>query len=652
MASFSRTTLPASALVIMLALVACSNDDGSPSGGNPDTTPPAVTSVTPVDQSHIDVAFNENLGRASAEDEDNYVIIEQTIVLTPRPQDWSETPGDTLQVLAASLNSDQRTVSLTTQGMGTVPYDMSVVGVADASGNAVTSTTATSFTGTVNPDVTAPEIVYRSPAPNATGAGIGQPVVVQFSEPVNYSSFVNTLVWESDASQAVPYQVTTEDAVSFMVSPMEPLEYNTLYIVTLTAVEDIAGNAMPLTTWSYRTTNVVDATPPTLVSSVPANLAYGVNVNTNLSLTFSEAINQMEILIQLIPDPGHGTVTWSNNGKTLTFDPDLALLDDQQYTLSILPGGVMDLAGNGIVLPVTIVFTTGNALETGSFAGTLAGDPGSNYASDPTGALVVAPNQFPFAGNDDFLILGTGIVAGNNTYSIGHLPDDVYYPIAVMNTNGDNDIDPSNGDAIGAFGANPGTGDFEPDSVTIAGGAHLTNINFPLFDPSAITGTVAYSGGHSGGSYQMGIGVFDTDGFDPTATPLYGTFASWPDFPEWRFNTLDDGLADGSYYLGAFLDLNGNGDYDPATEPAGLYGGLLTPTAVTIANGSDLLDVVITMQDPATSLRSSAKVVWPVPARRAPWLAKVSEAVRQLGVGASNRTAERAKAGTIAGGRR
>ena len=651
MASLSRSAFSASILVVMLALIACSDDGGGTSGGTPDTTPPAVTSVTPVDQYHIDVGFNENLGRVSAEDEDNYVIIEQTVVLTPRAQDWPESPGDTLQVLAASLNSDLRTVSLTTGAMGVVPYNMSVVGVADASGNAVTNAPVASFTGTADPDVTGPEIVYRSPAPNATGAGIGQPLVVQFSEPVQYNSVNSSLAWVSDGGQGVGTQATTDDLVRFTFSPNDPLENGVLYWVTFSFVEDFAGNTMPVTTWSYTTTSVVDATPPTLVSSVPANHATNVNVNTNLSLTFSEAINQGMILIQLLPDPGEGEVTWSNNGKTLTFDPVLPLLDDQQYNLTIFPGGVLDLAGNGIVLPVTIVFTTGNALATGSFGGTLTGDPGSNYADDPTGALVVAPDGFPFGGGD-FNILGTGIVAGNNTYNIANLPNGVYYPISVMNTNGDGEFDPSNGDAIGAFGADLAQGDFEPDSVTITGGAHVGNVNFPLFDPSAITGTVAYSGQFSVGEYQIGVGVFEVVGFDPTLPPAYGAFIYWPYETAWSFNTLDDGLADGSYYLGAFLDLNGNFAYDPATEPAGLYGGLQTPTAVTIANGRDVLDIEITMQDPVTSLRSTAKVAWPAPAQRAPWLTRLSELVRQAGVATPNHRGETAKAGSIGGGRR
>jgi Bacterial Ig-like domain len=632
MASLSRSFFHASTLLIALALAACSDDSGT-SGGTPDTTPPAVTSVTPVDQYHLDVAFNEDLGRESAEDTYNYIIIEQTVVLSPAsPRDWPEAPGDTLQVLAASLNSDQSTVSLTTEAMGSVPYDLSVAGVADASGNAMSGGSSTSFTGTTDPDVTAPEIVYRSPAPGATNAGIGQPVVVQFSEPVNYTSFATTLLWESNSGEEVPSQVTTEDAVRFTVSPLGPLEYHTLYHVTLSAVEDIAGNAMSSTTWSYTTTSVVDVTPPRLVSSVPVNLATNVNVDTNISLTFSEAVNQTVFNVQLSPDPGDGVPTWSNGGRTLTFDPDLPLADDQQYNLTIFPDGVRDLAGNGFADVVVIQFTTGNALASGSLAGTLSGDPNSNYANDPTGATVVASTSSPFAG-DDFIVGGADVVAGNNGYDIGHLRDDVYYPIAVMDSNGDGAIDPSTGDAIGAFGIDIGTQDFEADSVIISGGNRETGVNFPLFDPSAITGTVQYEGGYDWNVYNVLVGLFDTSGFDPTDPPVLATEANWPE-RDWNFETLD-GLVDGDYYVGAFLDVNSNFQYDPATEPAGLYGGN-SPTVVHVENGSDVLDLVITMQDPVTALEKQAvRIQWPAPVNRAPWLEKLSAIVREQAASAA-----------------
>jgi hypothetical protein len=70
----------------------------------------------------------------------------------------------------------------------------------------------------------------------------------------------------------------------------------------------------------------------------------------------------------------------------------------------------------------------------------------------------------------------------------------------------------------------------------------------------------------------MGIGVFDTDRFDPTSPPVYGTFAYWPYETAWRFNTLDDGLADGTYYLGAFLDRQQHRHDRPASPPGSTAG--------------------------------------------------------------------------------
>lgn len=46
------------------------------------------------------------------------------------------------------------------------------------------------------------------------------------------------------------------------------------------------------------------------------------------------------------------------------------------------------------------------------------------------------------------------------------------------------------------------------------------------------------------------------------------------------------GLADRTYYLRAFRDVNGNGVEDPLTEPAGTFGGLNQPFPIAIINGN------------------------------------------------------------------
>ena len=57
------------AVLLAFALAACGDDDGT---GTPnDTTPPSVSSVTPIDDHNIDIRFNERVTEASAENEGN-----------------------------------------------------------------------------------------------------------------------------------------------------------------------------------------------------------------------------------------------------------------------------------------------------------------------------------------------------------------------------------------------------------------------------------------------------------------------------------------------------------------------------------------------------------------------------------------------------
>lgn len=605
--------------VLALAIAGCSDDDNPADNGNTDTTAPSVSSVTPIDGNHIDVAFSENVQRTTAEEEANYVIIDES---PPSPLGTASL-GDTLLVAFASLNADNRTVSLTTDPMGAaVPYEMFVTGVADANGNVISVSQDRLFTGTDDADVTAPEIAYRNPGPNATGVGIAQPVTLQYTE----LAFIETVAWTS-AGGSVPFNIF-DSGPEYVLQPLAPLAMGTVYTITI-SVHDEALNSTGDIAWSFTTTNTNDTTPPNVTSSSPANLATNVSVTTNVSLTFSEAINQVVLDVQVSPEPSDGDLTWSNSGKTITFDPDSPLDDDTQYTITLLPNSVMDLAGNGNTGVINIIFTTGSSLESGSFTGTLAGDPTSDFADDPTGATVIAGYPFPFS-SDEFLVFGSDNAGSNNTYDILHLPDGVYYPVAVLNTNGDDEIDPESGDAVGAYGADLSIGDFDPDSVTVAGGNRITGVNFPLFDPSAISGSITYTGVYADEFHELQIGVFDTTAFDPNLPPDYGTDGFWPFETEWRIGELSEGLADGVYYVGAYMDANNNAQFDPDTDPAGLYGGI-TPIPIRIQNGSDAVRVVVTLEDVLTT-RASASVTWPRSANRAPWLKQLSAVLRQQAI--------------------
>jgi hypothetical protein len=125
------------------------------------------------------------------------------------------------------------------------------------------------------------------------------------------------------------------------------------------------------------------------------------------------------------------------------------------------------------------------------------------------------------------------------------------------------------------------------------------------------------------------VGIFSSVGFDPnTATPLAGSDAVGTTHA-WGFNTLDQPIPDGNYYVGAFMDVNGNQNYDAATEPAGFYGGLPTPTVIHVTNGADTKGVVIPISDPAATFTGGAAVMaWPAAKHNANFQ-RLCDAIRQ-----------------------
>lgn len=619
------TIARAIALTFSLVLFAsCSDDDSPAGGGSTDTTAPSVTSVTALDGNHIEVLFDENVQRASAETPGNYVIVEAAPIVAAS---GGVAPGDTLLIFGAALQSDQRTVTLTTDTMGDVGYDMSVANVRDASGNAIGTPVARSFTGSSDPDVTAPELVYRSPGPNATNVPVGTQILLTFSESVTFASFVGGFTI-SDGGGSLPYLPDSADnGIHIVVQLQSLLDLGTQYTITMTGIQDANANTMPDVTWSFTTTNTADTTPPTVVSSSPANGAVNVDVNTSLSITFSEPVNQVEFGMSSYPGLNDGTIVWSNGGKTLTFTPFVPLAANQQYTIAAVPGAIKDLSGNGNTSVVQIRFSTGAALATGSFAGSIAGDPNSDFAQDPSGARIFAVTEL-FEDFDALEIAGSTTVAGNDSYDLLNLADGDFYAISIMNTNNDGRLNPLYGDAIGAFGVDFSVFDTEADSVSIAGGNRVTDVDFPLFDPSAIAGTISYNGAYADGEHMIGVGLFVAATFDPMNSPDYGIEAFWPFSPEWLFLNLEHGFADDTYYVGAFLDGNDNLVYDPGTDPIGIFGGMATPTAIDVLDGSDQTDIVITLFDPP-ALVAGTSVQWPThPKRQLPsWVRAFASAI-------------------------
>ena len=157
-------------------------------------------------------------------------------------------------------------------------------------------------------------------------------------------------------------------------TPTVALAAGLVYTGTITTgAKDAAGNAIAANfTWSFTTAAavVVDATPPTVLSNVPASGATSVATNSNVTATFSEAMTASTITsttftVKQGATAVAGSVSYS--GTTASFTPSAALTGGLVYTATITTGA-KDAAGNAIASSYSWNFTTVAPVVLTSFA--------------------------------------------------------------------------------------------------------------------------------------------------------------------------------------------------------------------------------------------------------------------------------------------
>jgi hypothetical protein len=236
-------------------------------------------------------------------------------------------------------------------------------GVKDLTGNALSPAFTSTF---ITRDEEGPTVIATSPANGATGVSTSAVVNITFSEAVDASTVNSTnitmRVTSSSAAVAgtVAYNATTHVAT---FTPSSPLAENTGYTVTVSgSIRDPAGNVMGSNfVFSFSTG---DTTPPTVTSTVPANLATNVPPTTAVSASFSEpmdpaTINSTTFALRVTATSAAvaGTVSYNAATNTATFTPTSALVPGTTYTARITTGA-KDVAGNALASQVEWTFIT------------------------------------------------------------------------------------------------------------------------------------------------------------------------------------------------------------------------------------------------------------------------------------------------------
>ena len=109
-----------------------------------------------------------------------------------------------------------------------------------------------------------------------------------------------------------------------------------------------------------------DNTPPTINARTPGSDASGVSAGTDVTATFSEAMDSNTINAGNVElrDPGNAlvpaTVSYSPAQRRVTLDPNISLQNSTTYTAKIKggAGGVTDVAGNALAADSIWSFTT------------------------------------------------------------------------------------------------------------------------------------------------------------------------------------------------------------------------------------------------------------------------------------------------------
>jgi len=214
-----------------------------------------------------------------------------------------------------------------------------------------------------------PQVIATVPANNATGVPISQVLSATFDETMNCGTLVSpatTFTLTGPGAAPVEGTVACSGAVATF-TPGADLLVNTVYTAEIsTAAQASAGTNLAANyMWTFRT--LPAPTPPTVIATVPVNLATKVPINQALSATFSVAMAPATIdkATFTLSGPGgaavDGVVTYVPAGSVATFKPLSNLLPGTLYTATITTGAE-NLQGTALATNYVWTFTTAAAI--------------------------------------------------------------------------------------------------------------------------------------------------------------------------------------------------------------------------------------------------------------------------------------------------
>lgn len=192
---------------------------------------------------------------------------------------------------------------------------------------------------------------------------------VRFSEPVSHASLDGVVLTSASDGRTVPARLTlSDDQRVLAIQPIAPLAGRSMYTLAVDGVADLAGNLLQARmVRTFATTAGVDGESPSVTYVLPADGATDAPLNATVTVAFSERMDPATIdADQLLRcestgEWAAGFLSFSEDGRTLTFTPSKPLKAKQPYRIVFNP---TDLANHPVQF--ASAFTTGGINVTDS----------------------------------------------------------------------------------------------------------------------------------------------------------------------------------------------------------------------------------------------------------------------------------------------
>jgi RHS repeat-associated protein len=489
-------------------------------GTGPDTTPPAIVSVSPPsgwtnigDNAYIRILFSKPVNPLS--------VNASTIQLAGN--------GSTFVPDSIAFSNNNQNVLVTPHSPlpDSTVMSLTISGVTDSAGNPAASQT-TQFTTGAGPDTVPPMVVATNPPEGGVNVPINSIVTLQISQPLDSSTVNNNggqgfNLADLTTNQSVPgiYSMSSDgQTINFL--PAASLNPNWPYTVNWgPGMTDLAGNACCINSgsghFSFTTGSSSSASAPQVVQTSPVSGAAAIPTNAQLVIQFNEPVNGAKLSGVGVTSAGSTIATTqvlTNGNQTLRLIPAAPLSPSTAYTLTV--SGLRDLSGNSQATPFTANFTTAagadltlprvNSVNPGSGATAVSINSAIQLQfNKPINPLTVtsatfqvcpSSTQIPISGS--ISISTDGLTATLTPAS----PLDASTTYVVNPTSGITDLE-----GQGLQGLNNNQGIFSTDQ-TLAGLAPIIS-SLPFGTGGSVGNTVVLNGTYFGTSQGLGSVTFN-----------------------------------------------------------------------------------------------------------------------------------------------